>query len=99
MRVALVRRRTATDRARAFLRDAPIVILDEPTSAVDVETEAESVECNGVADLRPDDIRDRREVPSQRLQCQAALRSDGGWSGEPITCRSASSQCSRACPC
>jgi ATP-binding cassette subfamily B protein len=26
--------------ARAFLRDAPIVILDEPTSSVDVETEA-----------------------------------------------------------
>jgi ATP-binding cassette subfamily B protein len=26
--------------ARAFLRDAPILILDEPTSAVDLETEA-----------------------------------------------------------
>lgn len=30
--------------ARAFLRDAPILILDEPTSSVDVETEAGIVE-------------------------------------------------------
>jgi ATP-binding cassette subfamily B protein len=30
--------------ARAFLKDAPILILDEPTSAVDVETEAAIME-------------------------------------------------------
>jgi ATP-binding cassette subfamily B protein len=27
--------------ARAFLKDAPILILDEPTSALDVKTESE----------------------------------------------------------
>jgi ATP-binding cassette, subfamily B, bacterial len=30
--------------ARAFLRDAPILILDEPTSSVDVKTEAAIME-------------------------------------------------------
>ena len=30
--------------ARAFLRDAPILILDEPTSSVDVKTEASIME-------------------------------------------------------
>jgi len=30
--------------ARAFLKDAPILILDEPTASVDVETEAEILE-------------------------------------------------------
>src|SRR5262249_23624652 len=30
--------------ARAFLKDAPILILDEPTSAVDVGTEAAIIE-------------------------------------------------------
>lgn len=35
--------------ARAFLKDAPIVILDEPTSAVDIKTEAAIIE--GVENL------------------------------------------------
>ena len=33
--------------ARAFLRDAPIVILDEPTSALDSSTEADLIEVMG----------------------------------------------------
>ena len=33
--------------ARAFLKDAPILILDEPTSAVDVGTEASILEAMG----------------------------------------------------
>jgi ATP-binding cassette, subfamily B, bacterial len=33
--------------ARAFLRDAPILILDEPTSSVDVKTEATILEAMG----------------------------------------------------
>src|SRR5437879_7319694 len=33
--------------ARAFLKDAPILILDEPTSSVDVKTEAAIVEAMG----------------------------------------------------
>ena len=34
--------------ARAFLKDAPILVLDEPTSALDAETETLVVECVGV---------------------------------------------------
>ena len=33
--------------ARAFLKDAPILILDEPTSSVDVKTEAKIIEAMG----------------------------------------------------
>ena len=35
--------------ARAFLKDAPILLLDEPTSALDLQTEADFLE--GLADL------------------------------------------------
>jgi ABC-type multidrug transport system fused ATPase/permease subunit len=35
--------------ARAFLKDAPVLLLDEPTSALDLQTEADFLE--GLADL------------------------------------------------
>jgi ABC-type multidrug transport system fused ATPase/permease subunit len=35
--------------ARAFLKDAPILLLDEPTSALDLRTEADFLD--GLADL------------------------------------------------
>ncbi|MDH3683430.1 MAG: ATP-binding cassette domain-containing protein, partial [Acidimicrobiia bacterium] len=38
--------------ARAFLKDAPILLLDEPTSALDLQTEAEFLD--GLGDLMED---------------------------------------------
>jgi ATP-binding cassette subfamily B protein len=53
--------------ARAFLRDAPILILDEPTSSIDISTEREIMEATGellrgrttfVIAHRPDTVKD-----------------------------------------
>ena len=45
--------------ARAFLKDAPILILDEPTSSVDVETEAAIIEAMERLMARTHELHDR----------------------------------------
>ena len=45
--------------ARAFLKDAPILILDEPTSSVDVRDRGRDHGRDGAPDGGPDDVHDR----------------------------------------
>ena len=45
--------------ARAFLKDAPILILDEPTSSIDSRTESIILDALDTAERRPDDVHDR----------------------------------------
>ena len=59
--------------ARAFLKDAPILILDEPTSSVDMKTEADIVEAMERLMHRQDDLHHR---PPFEHSC--ALRCAGG---------------------
>ncbi|MBI4524295.1 MAG: ABC transporter ATP-binding protein [Deltaproteobacteria bacterium] len=63
--------------ARAFLKDAPILILDEPTSSVDANTEA------GILDAMERLIRGRTAFiiahrPSALRLCQVILRIESG---------------------
>jgi ATP-binding cassette, subfamily B, bacterial len=63
--------------ARAFLRDAPILILDEPTSALDTTTEASVLEAMGRL------MKDRTVITiTHRLQaldgCTQIVRVEGG---------------------
>jgi ATP-binding cassette subfamily B protein len=63
--------------ARAFLRDAPILIMDEPTSAVDVATEKAIIEAVGrLAEGRTTLLITHR--PSVQLRCERILHVDGG---------------------
>ena len=63
--------------ARAFLRDAPILIMDEPTSAVDVTTEEAIIDAAGrLAEGRTTLLITHR--PSVQLRCERLLRVDGG---------------------
>jgi ATP-binding cassette subfamily B protein len=63
--------------ARAFLKNAPILILDEPTSAVDVDTE------NAILEAMERLMRDRTTFiiahrPSTLARCDIVLRVEGG---------------------
>jgi ATP-binding cassette subfamily B protein len=63
--------------ARAFLRDAPILILDEPTSAVDLETEAGILEAmDRLAEGRTTFLITHR--PGTLEQCDLVLVIDDG---------------------
>ena len=53
--------------ARAFLKDAPILILDEPTSSVDVRTEAAIIDAMQRLMRRPDDVHDRPPARHARV--------------------------------
>jgi ATP-binding cassette subfamily B protein len=63
--------------ARAFLKDAPILILDEPTSSVDIRTEAAVVEAmERLARGRTTFIITHR--PSALKHCDVILRIEQG---------------------
>src|SRR5216117_3591526 len=63
--------------ARAFLKDSPVLILDEPTSSVDAKTEAAIVEALGrLQQGRTVIIISHR--PSAVAQCSAMLRIEHG---------------------
>src|SRR5439155_13045910 len=63
--------------ARAFLKDAPVLILDEPTSSVDINTEAAIVEAMGrLTGGRTTFIITHR--PSALRHCDLILKMDDG---------------------
>src|SRR5439155_25642838 len=63
--------------ARAFLKDAPILILDEPTSSVDMKTEAVILEAlDRLARGRTTFVITHR--PSALQQCDIIVRIDQG---------------------
>ena len=63
--------------ARAFLKDAPILILDEPTSAVDVGTEAAIIDAVGRLAAGRTTILITHRV-NLHPRCERMLRVDGG---------------------
>ena len=63
--------------ARAFLKDAPVLILDEPTSSVDAKTEAAIVEAMGRLTHRRTTFLITHRVSALK-HCDLILRIEGG---------------------
>ena len=74
--------------ARAFLKDAPILILDEPTSSVDMTDGGRDHGVDGAADARADDADDRAPAEhARRSATSGSSSSTGGWRGSSVSPR------------
>jgi len=75
--------------ARAFLLDAPVLILDEPTSSVDIKTEGVIIEAmNRLMEGRTTFLISHRSRPSPAATCRSSSRKAGRSSTSDRSARS-----------